>query len=302
MEIGFVFLESANDLNNAITDISQQVVTKPKYGLRYISFENKYPVDICNIFRNNNITPIITWELFFPSIDGDNRRKCSKEETHLTELINGKYDSYLDNFASQVKQWNDIVYIRPFHEFNANWYVWGGEKNGAENGGPDLIKQCWVYIVNKFRKHEVKNVKWIWCPHEPSAMVSLDDWNHIKNYWPGDDYVDLLGIDGFNFYPENPERENPGFYSFESLFSETYKQITPLSKKPIFIMTGTSEFSRNGDIANKADWINDIFGKIKNVYTQIKIITWFNYRYSETINWKIDSSKESLIAFNSSIG
>ena len=80
-----------------------------------------------------------------------------------------------------------------------------------------------------------------------------------------------------------------------------YKQITSLSKNPIFIMTGTSEFSRDGDIANKADWINDAFIKIKNTYMQIEIVLWFNYKYSEKINWRIDSSKESLIAFNGSI-
>jgi hypothetical protein len=110
----------------------------------------------------------------------------------------------------------------------------------------------------------------------------------------------MLGIDGFNFYPENPERENPKFYSFESLFSEMYKQMTSLSNKPIFIMTGTAEFSHDGDISCKADWIRDVFDKIKKQYTQISIVGWFHYKYNENIDWRINSSKESLKAFNNS--
>lgn len=301
MEIGIVFLDSINNINNAISSISKKLVKKPKYGLRYISFEDGFPFEICSEFKKFRMFPIITWELFFPTLDGNNRRKCRKEETHLKELLEGKYDGYISSFVSQVKHWKDIVYLRPLHEFNANWYVWGGEKNGGVEGGPELIKQCWIYIVNKFREQNVENVKWIWCLHEPSVGVSLADWNHIKNYWPGDDYIDLLGIDGFNFYPENPERDNPEFYSFDSLFSEMYKQIISLSNKPIFIITGTAEFSREGNISCKADWINDAFEKIRNVYTHISIVAWFHYKYNENINWKIDSSDGSLNAFNESI-
>lgn len=177
----------------------------------------------------------------------------------------------------------------------------GWEKNGASNGGAEKVKKCWKYIVNKFRDIGANNVKWIWCPHEPSTHVSLESWNKISNYWPGEEYVDLMGIDGFNFYPENPERENPVFHSFESLFSDTYKELIKLSDNPIFIMTGSAEFSNNSDISCKADWINDTFDKIKNIYTQISIIGWFHFKFNENANWQINSSKESLQAFLNAI-
>jgi mannan endo-1,4-beta-mannosidase len=297
MDLGIVLLESIEKMDKEITDLFVYLGKSLKYGLRYITFENDFPSEVCNEFKKNNLIPIITWELFFPTGDGHNRRKCSKEETHLNELLDGKFDKYLNNFATQAKLWKDIIYLRPLHEFNAGWYVWGGEKNGGIDGGPELIKQCWKYIVKRFRELKVDNVKWIWCPHEPSMHVSRDEWNNIRNYWPGDEYVDLLGIDGFNFYPENPERENPEFFSFESLFSEMYVQIASLSPKPIFIMTGTSEFSREGEISCKSDWINNAFEKIRTIYTQITIVCWFHHKYNEKINWRLDSSEKSIEAF-----
>lgn len=298
MELAIVSFASIENINKEITGVSALLEKRLKYGLRYISFENDFPLEVCNEFKKAKVIPIITWELFFPIHDGHNRRQCLKEETHLRELLEGKFDDYLDNFATQAKLWQDTIYLRPLHEFNAGWYVWGGAKNGGIDGGPSLVKQCWIYIVDRFRKLKADNVKWIWCPHEPSMNVPMDEWNHIRNYWPGDEYVDLLGIDGFNFYPENPEREKPSFYDFESLFAEMYAQVMALSNKPIFIMTGTAEFSREGKISSKPDWINDAFEKIRNNYTRITIVCWFHYKYSEKIDWRIDSSRESLKAFS----
>jgi hypothetical protein len=298
MEMGIVFLDEVSSIHHSITGITNKLAIKPAYGLRYISFEDDFPDEICHAFREHGMTPILTWEFFFPSRDGHNRRQCPREETHVEELLAGKYDPYIQTFAMHVKRWNDLVYLRPFHEFNAKWYVWGGEKNGGADGGPELVKQGWTYLVKKFRELNVDNVRWIWCAHEPSVLVSLERWNHIRQYWPGDEYVDVLGIDGFNFYPENPERADPDFYSFEALFSDMYTQMTALSNKPLFIMTGTSEFYRNGAISCKADWIRDAFEKIANVYTQIAIMTWLHYQFNEQIDWRIDSSDASLKAFN----
>jgi len=94
MEIGIIFLESFNKLNNAITSISKKLLKRPTHGLRFISFEDDFPFEICNEFKKHKLIPIITWEFFFPSLDGHNRRKCSREETHLIELLEGKYDTH----------------------------------------------------------------------------------------------------------------------------------------------------------------------------------------------------------------
>jgi mannan endo-1,4-beta-mannosidase len=294
MELGIVFLEPLAELNGAIDGISNRLAGKPAYGWRFVSFEDDFPLEICNEFRKHELTPILTWEFYFPSSDGHNRRTCTREETHLKELLEGKFDTYINDFASHVKQWKDTVFLRILHEFNAGWYVWGGEKNGGADGGPELVKRCWIYLVDKFREQNVDNVRWLWCVHEPSVQVSLEEWNQVRNYWPGHDYVDALCMDGFNFYPENPEREHPEFMDFETLFSEMYKQVTALSAKPVFIMTGTSEFSRKGGISRKADWINDAFAKIRNIYTHISVVSWFHYKFNDKINWRIDSSKEHV--------
>lgn len=69
--------------------------------------------------------------------------------------------------------------------------------------------------------------------HEPSYDVSKERWNNVENYWPGDDYVDCMGIDGFNFFPQHPERNNPVLQNFDDCFEESYYQLSKIEPVPI---------------------------------------------------------------------
>jgi beta-mannanase len=96
------------------------------------------------------------------------------------------------------------VLIRFLHEFNGNWYIWGGRKNGAADGGPQKVATVWRYVVDRFRKAGATNDKCVWCPHGPSPDLSPEPWNQVANYWPGKDYVDWIGLDALNWYPKDP--------------------------------------------------------------------------------------------------
>jgi hypothetical protein len=298
MKIGILSFETNKMIDKEISDLNNLLKKKLTYGLRFISFEDPFPLETCKELKKKELIPILTWELFFPDKEENNRRECNPEETHLDELLAGEYDKYIENFAIKAKLWNEILYIRTLHEFNAHWYVWGGYKNGGSRGGVDKVKNSWIYIVNKFKKMGANNVKWLWSVHEPSDFIQMGEWNSIENYWPGDEYVDLMGIDGFNFYPENPERVNPMFKDFDSIFNESYKIMESISEKPIMIMTGTSEFNYEGQVICKSDWIADAFTKIHDKYKKIEIVCWIHLKFNEFANWRIDSSKESLDAFN----
>jgi mannan endo-1,4-beta-mannosidase len=107
---------------------------------------------------------------------------------------------------------NERVLMRFLHEFNGNWYVWSGNKNGQAEGGPEKVVAVWKYVVDRFRKVGADNVKWMWVPHGPSTDRSEEAWNNVSNYWPGDDYVDWIGLDGYNFLPcGSMGRENVHF-------------------------------------------------------------------------------------------
>lgn len=220
--------------------------------------------------KQKNYTLIIAWEPWNPQ-EGQ-----SQSVDYLQSIISGGQDDYIKQFASRIKEYNQPVIIRFGHEMNGNWYPWGNK--------PDEYTKAYKYIVNLFRQENISNVSWMWSinadnvPYEPIAGA-------IK-YYPGNDYVDVVGIDGFNFGGSR------GWRSFRQIFIEPYN-FTKQFNKPIFIAE-TASSEANGD---KADWIVQMYRDLDSVFVQVAEIEWFNILKEE--DWRIDSSKAALSAFNS---
>ncbi len=299
--IGMITLNNDESVKEDIAKYQELIKRKVACVLRFINWEDDFPTDMCHLIASNGSTPHFTWHANWPTTKGHARRECESNDTGLDDILAGKYDAYITQFATDVKAWGGEVYIRFLHEFNADWYVWSGYKNGAEINGPEKVKQVWKYVVDRFKAIGAHNALWGWCVHEPSIHVPLEPWNDIENYWPGNDYVDWVGIDGFNFYPENPERINPSYLSFDDCFRATYDKIVQLTNKPVFIMTGSGEFLLSDKKTNKTTWVNDAFLKIKTEYPQIKMYCWFNHYFNERADWRIHSSEEVLEAFRNNM-
>lgn len=293
MKLGIVSLEADGRIKNELQDVEKLIDRKLDFAIRYISFENEFPAKSCNEMSEKNSIPVLTWEFFHPD--------CDQFQCPLDMILEGKLDAYIEEFAKNAKLFKKRVYIRLFHEFNFAKLPWSGEKNGGQAEGPEKVKQSWIHVVNKFKAAGADNVKWIWCAHDASDFPNQYDWNSVANYWPGEEYVDVMGMDGFNFYPQNPERENPGFMSFDDLFCDLYKEMQSLSEKEMMIMTGSAEFNMQSAVSCKAEWIHDMFRNIKESYKKITYLGWFHFTFNENANWKIDSSKESLEAFTRNV-
>ena len=292
-------LESTQLLNETrIHDYEKLIGRKSASVLWYNSWDDSFPTANCNVARRCQVVPHLTWELFWPSKNSNNARICPPNETGLEQVLAGQYDAYIDQFARDAKAWGDEILLRFLHEFNGDWYTWGGNKNGRENGGPEKVKLVWKYVVDRFRAIGAHNVKWIWCPHGKTIDVSEDAWNDLLNYWPGADYVDWLGMDAYNWYPKDPAGNSRPYQSFEDCFSDVYHQLLALALKPVIIAEfGSGEFIK-ADI-NKATWIRQSFARMKSEYPWIKLYTWFNIK--KELDWRVNSSPEALEAFRTAM-
>ena len=186
------------------------------------------------------------------------------------------------------------MFIRFMHEFNGNWYVWGGAKNGAANGGPEKVKAVWKYVEDRFKTLKVRNAKWFWAPHGPSIDLTTEEWNDVKHYWPGGDYVDWVDLDAYNFYPKDPWGHKRPYRDFANCFRDLYNKCQQLGNQPLLIAEfGSGESEHEG--VTKADWITDAFSKIKTKYPRIKMFTWFHINKEH--DWRVNSIPEVLDAF-----
>ena len=110
--------------------------------------------------------------------------------------------------------------------------------------------------------------------------------NTISVYYPGDAYVDYVGVDGFNF--GNPNQ------SFSAIFDSAVKQLETYNK-PIYIFSTASY-----EYPEKADWIANGLGTSIKEYPNIAGWIWFN-QSDDKNDFLIDSDSSSLAVFKTVI-
>ena len=108
----------------------------------------------------------------------------------------------------------------------------------------------------------------VWCPNNTDQPG--DAWNNIAAYYPGDQYVDWVGMDGYNW----GTTANTSWQSFDAVFSDIYRQLTALTAKPLMI----GEFACAEQGGDKAAWISDALLKIGTAYPRVKLFCVVQYQ------------------------
>ena len=250
-------------------------------------------------------TTLITWE-FMP---GATKTVSEYEGRVLEAIIDGKYDDYLDSWAKGMNAFGKPVLLRFGHEMNGDWYPWSGILNGggtldgygdpAVADGPERFVDAYRHIHDRFSQNGVDNVLWVWCPNAPFSTMenALGAWNKAAAYYPGDEYVDWMCFDGYNWGTSAfGQGFNARWTSFDEIFASSYAELQAINaEKPIII----GEFSSTEEGGDKAAWITDTFQKIRNDYPQIRAIIWFHI--SKETDWRINSSEAVLEAYRNAI-
>lgn len=80
------------------------------------------------------------------------------------------------------------VVFRPFHEHTGSWFWWGGD-----NVTPEEYVRLWRFTIEYLR--DEKDIHNLLYAYSPDRFDTLE--TYLEHY-PGDDYVDVLGIDDYS--------------------------------------------------------------------------------------------------------
>ena len=166
------------------------------------------------------------------------------------------------------------------HEMNLNEEAWG---YGVNNNTSLKFRTAWQHIHYLFVSASATNVKFA-ITYNNVSIPNVSG-NEMSDYYPGDEYVDYVGIDGFNF-------ANP-WLTFAQVFDTAITQASVFNK-PIYILSTASEAG-----TQKASWIIDGLGSITKKYSNVLGWIWFNQGGQP--NWIVNSDGASLLAFKSII-
>jgi Glycosyl hydrolase family 26 len=137
---------------------------------------------------------------------------------NIAAIASGRYDTYLRSYASEVKAFGRRVILSFGHEMNGTWYSWG-----YRHTSPTVFVAAWRHIVSVFRAADARNVIWLWTINISECRCHIDSPAH---WWPGNSYVNWVGIDGYYYRPS---------WKFAPLFGPTIKAVRALTLDPILI-------------------------------------------------------------------
>lgn len=140
----------------------------------------------------------ISWHMDNPVSGGSSWDRTRAMHTLLPGGENHEwYKNRLDLFAEYI---SDIktgflffkhrvpVIFRPFHEMSGSWFWWGGE-----NVSPEDYKAVWRFTVHYLRdEKKLHNLLYAYSPD------IVDSEEAYLKFYPGDDYVDILGLDDYH--------------------------------------------------------------------------------------------------------
>ncbi len=212
--------------------------------------------------------------------------------TRFSEWTSGQHDGYLDDLVSAARDYPWTVYVRPWPEMNGDWQQFQPTADGDRPYGGTYaeFRSAWRYLVTYFRARGVTNLRWVF---NPTVDVYAGT-TPVASIWPGADYVDVLGIDGFNW---GQDAKWGRWKSFPELFTPMYRRLTRLHPTaPVWICEVGSKEPTRADGAprdprhSKARWTKDAL--TGRGFPRLKAIVWFHARKER--DWRVNSSPQSL--------
>ena len=195
-------------------------------------------------------------------------------DASIEAIADGTYDDYLRSYADSVRGFAHGVVIGFGHEMNAPWYSWG-----YRHIPPSTFVAAWRHIVTLFRGQGARNVTWIW-----TMQADEPGTGPIASWWPGAQYVNWVGIDGYYYRPTD---------YFASVFGQTINQVRALTSSPVLL----SETAVGPD-AGQFDKIQDLFRGMA-AYKTLGLV-WFDEAQHGGIHqqdWRIEDSPTAPIFF-----
>ncbi len=196
--------------------------------------------------------------------------------TSYASITNGSQDRLIVQAARAMVRYGRPVFLRWGWEMNGDWYPWDGARNDSRTAG---YIAAWRHIHDIFTAQHAVNVAWVWAPNYYSQPT--DAWNDLRNYYPGDAYVDWVGVSGYSLGRQTPDE----------LFQAVYGAYA--GGKPIMIAeTGIAEVG--GQV--KPEWIRALTAWIM-AHPAVAALVWFDTDDPQLPNWRIDTSDAALAAY-----
>jgi hypothetical protein len=183
-------------------------------------------------------------------------------------IASGRYDRYVSAFARAVAAARVPLVLRLTPQL-------AGTENAA-----DYVR-AWRRVHDLFRTAGAGNVIWVWSPD--TARTAADQ--QFAPLYPGDAYVDWLGLDGYGVQPDP-----------HATFDTALGRLRGTARKPVLITrTGAGTTARTTWIRGFFGWLTAQPDVIGFVWDQQPPAT------ASAPDWRFSADLPSMLAFRSGL-
>ncbi len=179
------------------------------------------------------------------------------------KLEDVKDDEYLRNWARAAKASNVPIFLRFASEMNGEWTPY--------HGNPELYKEKWK-LVTKVMREEAPNVAMVWCVFEMPQ-------NRIDEYFPGDEWVDWVGLNVYSvmYFNNDPNKKGDHRNPADSV---RYVYDRYSAKHPIMICEYAASHQSSLDKVWRSELaqakIGQFYASLPRLYPRVKAVCWLS--------------------------
>jgi hypothetical protein len=242
------YVELDNNVSGEIGAFERLTGKKHATYFKYVGYGQPFPYKWVKDLHVQQAVPHIAWE---PN-DG---------------LSAVRDDEYLHGWAQAAAHAGGPVFLRYASEMNGNWMPYSGD--------PDLFIAKWK-LVYRIMHEEAPNVVMIWCPYATPRAT-------IPQYYPGDEYVDWVGVNLYTVYhadgdPTKPRSEDP-----RELLRFVYDMFA--YRKPIavceYAATHYCVATKTPVVDFCLEYMTRMYTALVTQFPRVRMINWFSVNTEE---------------------
>ncbi len=237
----------------------------------------------------------------------------------MASIVRGRHDEALQEWARAAARVRGPLMVEFGTEVNGAWFPWNGRWNGGATttrygdpswpDGPERFRDAYRHVVRLFRAAGARNVTWVF--HVDSSPEPEARWNDARWYWPGEAFVDWIGLSAYG-----PQTDDEDLERFDDVLSRGYASATRLSRtRPIALLEFAIADDGGGGgggggggrpTRDEAAWTRDAFDAIESGrYPRLRGVAWWHERWTNddgsVSDLRIDSSPALLDAYRASV-
>lgn len=240
-----------------------------------------FPRAMADQLAARGITPMVWWEPVDPSDLEDDRYP------RYQNILDGDHDEYIQHWARDARDFGEAtgatVILRFAHEVNGRQFPWSVERL---DNTPARFRDAWRYVWRLFEAEgALPYVRFMWSV----AKRSCPGCNPYLDVYPGDAFVDIVGISAYNWGSER------SWKPLEAVLERPVRDLRDVTSRPLYVVEVGSSDS-GGD---RATWLRDGYAAVYDRWPRIKALVYLDtdqpHREVGHPDWSLGAHDETAV-------